>query len=91
MTYNVFSGTLNPTYFTYSKQTALFTWLYAVCFCDGTRRRQYGDRYLSQTADLMHAASVLHCESKKGATLTMAITLSILDRFPKFFHYCREQ
>jgi len=25
---------------------------------------------------------------KKGATLTMAITLSILDRFPKFFHYC---
>jgi len=33
----------------------------------------------------------LHRESKKGATLTMAITLSILDRFPKFFHYCREQ
>jgi len=28
---------------------------------------------------------------KKGATLTMAITLSILDRFPKFFHYCKEQ
>ena len=33
----------------------------------------------------------LHCESKKGATLSMAITLSILDRFPKFFHCCKEQ
>jgi len=30
--------------------------------------------------------AVLHRESKKGATLTMAITLSILDRFAKFFH-----
>jgi len=28
---------------------------------------------------------------KKGATLTMAITLSILDRFAKFFHCCQEQ
>jgi len=28
---------------------------------------------------------------KKGATLTMAVTLSILDRFAKFFHYCKEQ
>ena len=28
---------------------------------------------------------------KKGATLTMAITLSILDRFAKFFHYCKDQ
>jgi len=26
----------------------------------------------------------------KGATLTMAITLSILDRFAKFFHCCKE-
>jgi len=33
----------------------------------------------------------LHCESKKGATLIMAITLSILDRFAKFFHWCKEQ
>ena len=33
----------------------------------------------------------LHRESKKGATLTMAITLSILDRFAKFFHCCKEQ
>jgi len=35
--------------------------------------------------------TVLHRESKKGATLTMAITLSILDRFAKFFHCCKEQ
>jgi len=28
---------------------------------------------------------------KKGATLTMAITLSILDRFANFFHYCKDQ
>ena len=28
---------------------------------------------------------------KKGATLYMAITLSILDRFAKFFHCCKEQ
>jgi len=27
---------------------------------------------------------------KKGATITMAITLSILDRFAKFFHCCKE-
>jgi len=28
---------------------------------------------------------------KKGATVTMAITLSIFDRFVKFFHCCKEQ
>ena len=33
----------------------------------------------------------VHRESKKGATLTMAITLSILDRFAKFFHCYKEQ
>jgi len=33
----------------------------------------------------------LHCESKKGATLTIAITLSLLDRFANFFHCCKEQ
>jgi len=26
---------------------------------------------------------------KKGGTLTMAITLSILDQFAKFFHCCK--
>jgi len=34
---------------------------------------------------------VLHRESKKGATITTAITLSVLDRFAKFFHCCEEQ
>jgi len=29
-------------------------------------------------------------ESKKGATLSMAITLSILGRFAKFFHCCKK-
>jgi len=33
----------------------------------------------------------LHRESKKGATLTMAITLSILGGFAKFFHCCNQQ
>jgi len=28
---------------------------------------------------------------KKGATLTMAVTLSILDRFAKFFHCNKQQ
>jgi len=32
----------------------------------------------------------LHCESKKGATLTMTITLSILDGFAKFFYSCKD-
>jgi len=27
---------------------------------------------------------------KKGATITMAITLSILGGFAKFFHYCKK-
>jgi len=27
---------------------------------------------------------------KKGATVTMAITLTIHDRFAKFFHCCKE-
>jgi len=33
----------------------------------------------------------VHGESKKGATLTMAITLSILGGFAKFFNCCKEQ
>jgi len=36
-------------------------------------------------------SNCLHRESKKGATLTMAITLSVLDRFAKFFRCCKEQ
>jgi len=33
----------------------------------------------------------MHCESKKGATLAMAITLSFLGGFAKFSHCCKEQ
>jgi len=36
-------------------------------------------------------AHILHHESKKCATLTMAITLSILGGFATFFHFCKEQ
>jgi len=32
----------------------------------------------------------LHCESKIIATLTMAVTLAVLDRFTKFFHCWKE-
>jgi len=32
----------------------------------------------------------IHRESKKGATLTMAITLSIFGRFAKFFYCCKD-
>ena len=41
-------------------------------------------------AALLHG-TLVHRESKKGATLTMVITLSMLDRFAKFFHRCKEQ
>ena len=37
------------------------------------------------------ASRRVHRESKKGATLIMAITLSILDRFAKFCYCCKEQ
>jgi len=43
---------------------------------------------LDSTADPPQNYSV---SEKKGATLTMAITLSVLDRFAKFFHCCKEQ
>ena len=33
---------------------------------------------------------LIHRQSKKGATLTMAVTSSVLDRFAKFFHCCKE-
>jgi len=35
--------------------------------------------------------ALLHCESKKGATLIMAITLPILGGFAKFFHCWKDQ
>jgi len=40
-----------------------------------------------KTADI---DTCIHRESKNGATLTMVITLSVLDRFAKFFHCCKE-
>jgi len=46
------------------------------------------------TADIMQQtqkSGVYIVSQKKGATLTMPITLSILDRFAKFFHCCKEQ
>jgi len=33
--------------------------------------------------------SIYTVSQKKGATLSMAITLSVLDRFAKFFHCCK--
>jgi len=39
----------------------------------------------------LHKNSHYTVSQKKGATLTMAITLSVLDRFAKFFHCCKEQ
>jgi len=38
-----------------------------------------------------HRPTFYTVSQKKGASLTMAITLSILDGFAKFFHFCKEQ
>ena len=46
---------------------------------------------LPLSAPSVHLIRKLQRESKKGATLTMPIILSILDRFAKFFHCCKEQ
>jgi len=35
-------------------------------------------------------STLCDCKSKRGATLTMVISLSNLDRFAKFFHLCKE-
>ena len=47
--------------------------------------------YVHRDVLLAQLDIILHCESKKGATLTMAITLTILDGFAKFFYCCKEQ
>jgi len=39
---------------------------------------------------LYHKLLILHFELKKGTTLSMAITLSVLGRFAEFFHCCKE-
>ena len=46
---------------------------------------------LCSTPQSLADAHYYTVSQKKGATLTMAITLSILDRFAKFFHCCKEQ
>ena len=51
----------------------------------------YLNLILQHVSIIYYSLIKLHSESKKGATLTMAITLSILDRFAKFFHCCKEQ
>jgi len=53
---------------------------------DFTRRR--GGQKCQTVANWRQYYTV---SQKKGATLTMAITLSILDRFAKFFHCCKQQ
>jgi len=39
----------------------------------------------------VHVLNMYTVSQKKGATITMTITLSILDGFAKFFHYCKQQ
>ena len=46
---------------------------------------------LCSTPQTLADAHYYSVSQKKGATLYMAITLSILDRFAKFFHCCKEQ
>ena len=48
--------------------------------------------FLAEVRDFFCILRPLYTVSqKKGATLTMAITLSILGGFAKFFHRCKEQ
>jgi len=46
---------------------------------------------LCSTLQSLPDAHYYTMSQKKGATLTMAITLSVLDGFAKFFHCCKEQ
>ena len=53
-------------------------------------RREYEDSTSEVKGLIVCIITATSDESKKGATVTMAITLSVLDRFPKFFHCCKE-
>jgi len=53
-----------------------------------TQTSKHTDRNGSHPFRWWHNYSV---SQKKGATLYISITLSILDRFAKFFHCCKEQ
>jgi len=44
-------------------------------------------KYVQQHGRMLTAT----VSQKKGATLTMAIALSVLDQFAKFFHCCKQQ
>jgi len=46
--------------------------------------------FIISIATVIFLAELYTVTQKKGTTLTMAITLSILDRFAKFFHICKE-
>jgi len=63
-------------------------------YCDSQTDRQT-DRQTplglySVTIARIYVLIAIHRESKKGATLTMAITLSVLGEFANFFHCCKE-
>ena len=62
-----------------------------VCKKPATWAEKEPDYTIGDRAEPYRPRNDLHRESKKGATLSMAMTLSILDRFPKFFHCCKEQ
>ena len=68
--------------------TAAITRMWANAQRDG-RPAEYKWRPLCNAARFA-CRPLLHGESKKGATLAMTITWSILDRFTKFFHCCKE-
>ena len=53
-------------------------------------RGNTGSRKRLNYQTVSRPSHILHRKSKKGATLTMAITLSILGGFAKFFHYCKK-
>ena len=57
---------------------------------DGQRFNFVHATNLCSKRALSAAHPLLHRESKKGATLTTAVTSSVLDRFAKFFHCCKE-
>ena len=72
--------------------TVSWQWQYVVCETPKICRSEnlHCSFYLRKADTAMHN-SCTPWVKKKGATLTMAVTLSILDRFAKFFHYCKDQ
>jgi len=77
----------SPTKWCDGPQMAIFTLFLRPVFL-GSRVQHILELHSEFTLKPHHVYTV---SQKKGATLTMAITLSIFDRFAKFFHYCKEQ